>query len=90
MDTCFYFWFVYFYLTSENIKPVMFSVFKRVCMGVKIINNKTVRKGGRKMDIIIMGVGGSLIFLAITWLCIRHNKKEIERNPDYKIQGVDE
>ena len=42
------------------------------------------------MDIIIMGVGGSLIFLAITWLCIRHNKKEIERNPDYKIQGVDE
>ena len=42
------------------------------------------------MDIIIMGVGGSLIFLAITWLCIRHNKKEIERNPDYKIQGIDE
>lgn len=42
------------------------------------------------MDILIMAIAGSAAFLAVTWFCIRHNKKEIERNPEYKIQGIDE
>ena len=42
------------------------------------------------MDILIMAVAGSALFLGVTWLCIRHNKKQIEQNPDYKIEGIDE